>query len=269
MQDDDGNIYATESNFNLSDPEQLYQELLCEEQKYGNFKIPEPSLFQDLKAVEVDTTIPDCLSFNDITLNNANIVSLDSVDTFPFSNHENESWNTPVTGLNNSYENLPVPNYTVPAETPVSIPVTVDQPRNSPSNSEETTIKPSSSSDGCDAPMKNKRNRRRTKAPKRKLYEVDTPFEDEKEERKRLNAIKAKKNREKRDQLVDQLKAEKAMLEKVIKDKDSVIDEQSREIQRLKQGSTLKTSKLYTLKSIVDDLYAESAENTKCEPVQI
>lgn len=67
--------------------------------------------------------------------------------------------------------------------------------------------------------------RRRRRETKRKLHEVDEPFEDEEQERKRLNAINAKRHRDLKKQQMEALESQveaeqrqRAALESQVKD---------------------------------------------------
>lgn len=67
--------------------------------------------------------------------------------------------------------------------------------------------------------------RRRPRERKRKLHEVDEPFQDEEQERKRLNAINAKRHRVLKQQQMEALASEVEALRQDVQQKKALEDE--------------------------------------------
>jgi hypothetical protein len=100
-----------------------------------------------------------------------------------------------------------------------------------------------SNASGTDGAAKPRRRRRKT-APKEKLYMKTEPFEDTNDEKRRLNALKAKNNRTKQKMLLNKTIAENAELQSQLQKSRATILELKQVIAGLKDREDVKQRKL-------------------------
>jgi len=136
-----------------------------------------------------------------------NIETISYVDLSPVSPYavENSPYNSPLPGAGNTPYN-PFINNTSPPYSPQGLVIDTTTPPASPQ--EVSSIAPLSpagdNEDDCKSVGGGKAPRRR-RDPKPKLYQRDEPLSNPEEEKKRLNAINAKKNRDKQKNRLQEL----------------------------------------------------------------
>ncbi|XP_047480331.1 uncharacterized protein LOC125032963 isoform X1 [Penaeus chinensis] len=110
----------------------------------------------------------------------------------------------------------------------------------SPVSSEEFAEKPSTS------------NRCPERKRKRKAYEVDKPFQDPERERKRVNAITARRNREKKKKEIDSLRRDVRNLSHVNRQCNKALKRTNADIQKLHEQLASSRKLVTSLQETID-----------------
>ncbi|XP_027225342.2 uncharacterized protein [Penaeus vannamei] len=98
------------------------------------------------------------------------------------------------------------------------------------SSDEDAVKSPISSEESAEQPSTSSRNPKEKK--KRKAYEFDQPFQDPEQERRRMNAITAKKNRERKKMEIDRLRGDVRNLSHVNRQCNKALKRTNADIQK-------------------------------------
>lgn len=193
------------------------------------------------------------------------------INPFNTNEPENKLFMLDTELLPDNYESLPCPAAPTVSCSPVSITIQGFQGLASASNlipqtvessiSEQQTL-PSSTKNTKDAQNpKARKPRTRKTEPKKKLYEIQTPFEDKEMEQKRLNAIKAHRNRQKNDQKSGKLKEENNKLKDILAERNGLIQAQDKIIKELKAKVNQYHTHIGNIKLSIDSLVSNKSFN--------